>query len=184
MRKLIMWNVVTVDGYFEGKQAWDLEFHQAAWGADMEEFIMEQLKSVDMLVFGRKTYQGMADYWTNAEREPETKHMNALPKIVCSTTLQKADWNNTTIVKDAVAAIAKLKQAGEGNMFVFGSGELCASLMKAGLFDEYRLCIAPVFLGTGRRLFGEGIPYQKLRMLEERQLQSGGVIVKYATDSE
>lgn len=174
-----MWNVISLDGYFEGEEAWDLDFHQTAWGDDLQEFIIEQLKSVEVMVFGSKTYQGMADFWSNAA-EPEAPYMNKLPKIVCSTTLKTADWNNTTIVRDAVAEISKLKQAGDGNMFVFGSGELSASLRQAGLFDEYRLCVAPVFLGKGRRLFNDGLPYQKLQLLEERTLKSGGVILMYA----
>lgn len=174
-----MWNVISLDGYFEGTKAWDLDFHQAAWGDDLQEFIIEQLKSVEMIVFGSKTYQGMADFWSNA-KEPEAPYMNRLPKIVCSTSLNTADWNNTTIVRDAVAEIPKLKQEGDGNMFVFGSGELSASLMRAGLFDEYRLCVAPVFLGKGRRLFNESLPYQKLQLLEGRTLKSGGVILRYA----
>jgi dihydrofolate reductase len=110
--------------------------------------------------------------------------MNDLPKIVCSATLKTADWKNTTVVKDAAAEIPKLKRVGDGNMFVFGSGILSESLMKANLFDEYRLCIAPVFLGKGGRLFNEGLPYQELKLLEEQTLQTGGVIVKYAPASE
>jgi dihydrofolate reductase len=106
--------------------------------------------------------------------------MNKLPKIVCSTSLQTADWQNTTIVKDAVAELQKIKQEGDGNMFVFGSGNLSESLMKAGLFDEYRLCVAPVFVGKGRRLFAEGVPYQKLKLLQERTLQNGGIILMYS----
>ena len=177
-----MWNVVSLDGYFEGEKAWDLDFHQTAWGKDLQAFIAKQLQSVDMMAFGGKTYKGMYDFWASdkAAGAPETPFMNKLPKIVCSSTLQTADWNNTTIVKDAVAGISKLKKEGDGNMFVFGSGELSASLMKAGLFDEYRLCVAPVFLGAGKRLFNEGIPYQKLKLLQEQTLQSGGVILMYA----
>jgi dihydrofolate reductase len=106
--------------------------------------------------------------------------MNSLPKIVCSTTMQTADWNNTTIVRDAVTELAKLKQEGNGNLFVFGSGELSDSLMKANLFDEYRLCVVPVFLGKGNRLFKEGLPYQKLKLLETKPLHTGGVILAYA----
>lgn len=175
-----MWNVISLDGYFEGKKAWDLDFHQTAWGKELEDYSIEQLKTADMLVFGRKTYEGMADYWTKAEGQPEAQHMNEISKIVCSDSLQAAGWNNTTIVKDALAAIPKLKQEGDGNMFVFGSGMLSESLMKAGLFDEYRLCVAPVFLGEGRRLFNEGLPYQKLQLLQDRPLQTGGVILMYA----
>lgn len=175
-----MWNVISLDGYFEGSKPWDLDFHQTVWGKELEEYSIEQLETADMLVFGRNTYEGMAEYWTKAEGQPEAEPMNKIPKIVCSTTLQSADWNNTTIVEDAVAEIPKLKQQGDGNMFVFGSSNLSASLRKANLLDEYRLCVAPVFLGAGKRLFGEGLPYQKLKLLQERSIQTGGVILMYA----
>jgi dihydrofolate reductase len=182
MRKLIMWNVVTLDGYFEGEKAWDLDFHQTVWGDELEKFTTEQLNTADMVIYGTKTYIGMADYWTK-ETDAKAKQMNDVPKAVCSRTLKNADWNNTTIVKDAVAEIPKLKQDGDGNMLVFGSGELSASLMKANLFDEYRLCVAPVFLGKGRLLFKEGIPHQKLKLLKSQPLQTGGVILRYAATS-
>jgi Dihydrofolate reductase len=175
-----MWNVISLDGCFEGKTAWDLDFHQTVYDKELEGYSIEQLGTAEMLIFGHKTYEGMADYWTNAEGEPETPYMNKLPKIVCSTTLKTAEWQNTTIVKDAVNELRSLKQQGDGNMFVFGSGMLSESLMKADLFDEYRLCVAPVFLGEGRRLFSEGLPYQKLKLLEERPLKTGGVILMYA----
>jgi len=175
-----MWNVITLDGYFEGKKAWDLDFHQTVWGKELEAYSIQQLQSADMLVFGSKTYQGMADYWANAKDQPEAEPMNTIPKIVCSGSLQTAEWANTTIIKDAISGLKNLKQQGDGNMFVFGSATLSASLMKASLFDEYRLCVAPVFLGEGRRLFSEGLPYQKLELLQEQRLQTGGVIVMYA----
>ncbi len=178
MKKLIMWNLITLDGYFEGEKPWDLTFHETVWDTELEDFSDEQLASADALVFGENTYKGMADYWSTAEGKIAEK-MNAIHKIVCSPTLENATWNNTTIVRDAVAEIQKLKRKGDGTMLVFGSGVLSESLMKANLFDEYRLCIAPVFLGKGRRLFGEGLPQQKLKLLEARPLQSGGVILKY-----
>jgi dihydrofolate reductase len=177
-----MWNVVSLDGYFEGKKAWDLDFHQTVWGDELEDFTIKQLKTADMLVFGEKTYVGMADYWATAEGET-AEYMNKLQKIVCSNTLKVADWNNSVIVKDAVAEIPELKRQGDGNMLVFGSADLSASLTKAGLFDEYRLCVAPVFLGVGKRLFNEGLPYKKLKLLKEQPLQSGGVILMYAPAS-
>ena len=89
--------------------------------------------------------------------------MNKMPKVVCSSTLKTANWKNTIILKDAVSEIPKLKQEGDGNLFVFGSGNLSKSLMKANLFDEYRLCVVPVFLGKGRRLFNEGLPVSKTK---------------------
>jgi len=178
-----MFNMITLDGYFEGEKSWDLSFHELAWGKELEDFSNEQLASADMLVFGENTYKGMAEYWSKAEGskdEGETaKQMNAIRKIVCSPTLERADWNNTTIVRDAVAEIPKLKQEGDGNMFVFGSGMLSESLMNANLFDEYRLVVAPVVLGKGRHLFTQKIDYQKLKLLEARPLTTGGVILRY-----
>jgi len=178
-----MWNVITLDGYFEGQKAWDLDFHETVWGDELEAYSIEQLKTADMLVFGEKTYEGMAEYWSK-EQDETAQYMNKIQKIGCSTTLETAEWNNTVVVKDAVAEIPKLKQQGDGNMFVFGSGELSESLMEAGLFDEYRLCVAPVFLGKGKRLFKEGLPYRKLTLLEARPLKSGGVILMYAPIAE
>lgn len=186
MRKLIMWNVITLDGYFEGEKNWDLGFHELVWGKELEDFSNEQLKSADMLIFGETTYTGMADYWIKAEGDAVegeiAQYMNTLPKVVCSRKRTTADWNNTTIVKDAAAEIPQLKHQGNGNMFVFGSGNLSESLMKAELFDEYRLCIAPVFLGKGKLLFNQGIPHTKLTLLEARPLAIGGVILRYAPD--
>jgi dihydrofolate reductase len=180
MRKLIMWNVVTLDGYFEGKKAWDLDFHGLVWGKELERYSAEQLDTAAGLVFGEKTYKGMAEYWTKEEEGEIGARMKKIKKYVCSPTLRKADWHNTTIIKDAVAELSKLKdQEGDGHLFVFGSGILSVSLTKAGLFDEYRLCVAPVILGRGTRLFDEGLPYTELSLIESRQLESGGVILKY-----
>ncbi|MBN2351365.1 MAG: dihydrofolate reductase family protein [Spirochaetales bacterium] len=182
MRKLIMWNVISLDGCFEGEKAWDLAFHDRVWCKELEDFSNEQFKSADMLVFGEKTYRGMADYWSKAEGET-ADYMNKLQKAVCSSTLKAADWNNTIIVRDAVAELPRLKQGGDGNLFVFGSGILSASLMKANLFDDYRLCIAPVFLVKGRCLFNKDLPYQKLVLIKTQPLQTGGVILMYAPAS-
>lgn len=178
--------MVSLDGYFEGEKNWDLSFHELVWGKELEEFSLNQLKSADMLVFGETTYKGMANYWTKAEGTKEegeiAKYMNETQKIVCSSTLKNADWKNTTIVRDAAVEIPKMKQQGTGDMFVFGSSNLSESLMKAEIFDELRLCIAPVFLGKGKLLFNQGIPHKKLKLLEARPLSKGGIIVRYAPD--
>ncbi|MEW6722844.1 MAG: dihydrofolate reductase family protein [Candidatus Micrarchaeota archaeon] len=179
MRRLIMWNVVTLDGYFEGERSWDLGFHELVWGEELERFSIGQLDSADMLVFGRATYEGMASYWQKEEGEI-AERMNRIPKAVCSRTLATADWNNTVIVRDAAAGVRELKRQGDGGLFVFGSGILSSALMKEGLFDEYRLAIAPVFLGRGRLLFGKGLNYELLELLEARPLSNGGLIVRYA----
>lgn len=180
MRKLILWNVITLDGCFEGKKPWDLSFHELVWGPELEELSKEQLHEADMLVFGKNTYKGMAEYWQNAQEEGEiAEDMNSIRKIVCSDSLEKAEWNNAEIVKDAVAEIAKLKQEGGKPMYIFGSGKLTESLMNANLLDEVRLCIAPIILGNGRRLFTDKHTQHNLKLIENRQLQSGGVFVKY-----
>ena len=178
MKKLIMWNVVTLDGCFEGKKPWDLDFHNLVWGDELERLSIEQLDSADALIFGAATYKGMASYWSK-EKGDIADRMNRIQKYACSSKLANADWNNTTILKDAVSEISKLKEKGDGNMFVFGSAALSNSLANAGLFDEYRLCLAPVILGQGRRLFNSGLPYQELSLLETRQLSTGGVLLRY-----
>jgi dihydrofolate reductase len=178
MRKLIMWNVVTLDNRFEGEKPWDLSFHETVWGPELEAMSIEQLGEADMLVFGENTYKGMADYWQK-ETDKTAELMNSIKKVVCSTTREKAEWNNTVIVKDAVAEIQKLKNEGDRAMFVFGSAILSQSLMNAGLFDEIRICVAPVILGKGRRLFSDEIHKQNLILESSQTLQNGGVILKY-----
>ncbi|MDD2733452.1 MAG: dihydrofolate reductase family protein [Desulfuromonadaceae bacterium] len=179
MRKLIMWNLITIDGYFEGTRNWDLPWHEQVWGEELERISLEQLESADLLLFGRVTYEGMAAYWQTSQGKI-ADYMNSLPKVVCSRTLQAAAWNNTILVKDNIAGeVAKLKQQGKGNMFVFGSANLSNTLMNEGLFDEYRLGIAPVINGNGRLLFSGGLKSQGLELLETRPLSNGCVILRY-----
>lgn len=183
MRKLIMWNLITLDGYFEGAKSWDLDWHESIWGEELEHLSIEQLNSADMLLFGRVTYEGMAAYWRAAKGEI-AELMNNIPKVVFSRTLAQADWANTTLVNDdAVAAVLRLKQQGDRNMFVFGSADLSATFVSEGLFDEYRLALAPVILGSGKTLFGRNLARQRLKLLESRSLSSGGVILRYAPDA-
>jgi dihydrofolate reductase len=179
MRKLIMWNVVTLDGFFEGGHSWALEWHKHVWGEELERFSIEQLRTADMLFFGRVTYEGMAAYWKTATGEV-AEFMNRLPKIVFSRQLERADWNNSALVKeDVIGTVERLKQAGNGNIFVFGSADLSAYLMQNGVFDEYRLALAPVVLGSGKTLFGRNLAEMKWKLLEARPLSSGCVILRY-----
>lgn len=180
MRKIIVWNVVTLDGCFEGEKPWDLSFHQLVWGPELEVFILEQLQGAEMLVFGARTYTGMAAYWQTAEGEGEVAAlMNSIPKVVCSSSLEQAEWNNTTILRDAVPELARLKEQGDKPMYIFGSGELTRSLLHAGLIDEIRLCVAPIILGKGHRLFTDENTTQNLKLLESRSLSTSGVILRY-----
>ena len=177
-----MWNLISLDGYFEGERSWDLPWHERLWGEELEKFSLEQLRSSDLLVFGRVTYEGMAAYWQTATGAV-ADYMNSLPKVVCSRTLQTASWNSTTLVKDNVAEeLTKLKQQGNGNMFVFGSANLSKTLMNEGLFDEYRLGIAPVIHGRGRLLFNGEVTPKGLQLLEARPLSNGCVILRYQAE--
>jgi dihydrofolate reductase len=185
MRKLIMWNVITLDGYFEGNQNWDLSFHNTIWGQELEKLSVEQLKSADYLVFGRVTYEGMAKYWTKAEGEKAeqevAKLMNGIPKLVCSKTLKFAAWNNTTIINENISdEIQRLKEEGGKDIYVFGSANLSETFIKDNLFDEYRIGIAPVILGSGRPLFRQGISSKNLSLVSTQQLVTGGVVLKYS----
>src|SRR5262245_41047465 len=137
MGKLIMWNVITLDGYFDGEKNWDLSFHEIVWGQELEKLSLEQLNEAAFLVFGRVTYAGMAEYW-KTEKGEIADFMNSLPKIVCSRTLASAEWNNTTLIKENVAdEIAKLKAKSNKNLYVFGSADLSATFINENLFDEY-----------------------------------------------
>jgi dihydrofolate reductase len=184
MSRLIMWNLMTLDGYFEGEKSWDLAFHQYAWGDELERLSIEQLHNADALLFGRVTYEGMAAYW-QAETGEVADLMNTLPKIVFSRTLERADWANSKLVKgNLVDEINALKRQGKRDVFVFGSGGLCAALMEHGLFDEYRLCLVPVVLGRGKLLFEPSAKRLRLKLLESRPLASGSVILRYEPQAE
>jgi dihydrofolate reductase len=180
MRKLIVWNLMTLDGYFEGKEPWQLDFHVLAWGEELERYATEFGNEGDMLIFGRKTYEGMASYWQTATELPEiAKYMNAISKIAVSRTLKQADWNNTRVVSDPVAELQALKQQPGKTMFIFGSAELADSLAKAGLIDEYRICLVPVILGGGNPHFKQASEQVPLKLLEAKPLKTGGVILRY-----
>jgi dihydrofolate reductase len=179
MSRLIMWNLVTLDGFYDGATPWALDWHETIWGPELEALCLEQLRGVERLIFGRKTYEGMAAYWTSATGDI-ADFMNTLPKIVFSRTLESADWKNSTLVnEDAATKMRSLKGEGRGDMYVFGSGDLSRTLTDHDLFDEYRLAVAPVVLGAGKPLFAQGLQRKRLTLVESRQLGSGGVILKY-----
>ena len=178
-RQLIMWNLVSLEGFFEGAKKWDLEFHDFVRGDELERLSIEQLGSADALVFGRVTYEGMAAYWPNATGQVADL-MNGIQKVVFSRTLETAHWANTRVVNgDAALEMAKLKSAPGQNLYVFGSAELSATFMQHDLFDVYRLCIVPVVLGVGTPLFKSSVAGKRLSLAGSRQLASGGVIVEY-----
>jgi dihydrofolate reductase len=181
MRKLIVWNVVTLDGYFEGTTPWKLDFHETVWGPELEALSKEQLADLDYLLFGRKTYEGMASYWTeNADEGEIGKAMNAVPKLVASRRLKSVEWNNSTLIDGDVGdAIRRLKAQDGRNIYVFGSADLLSTLTAEGLVDEYRVCIAPVLLGAGTPLFKPADDKISLKLIDAKALTNGGILMRY-----
>jgi dihydrofolate reductase len=177
MRKLIMWNMITLDGFFEGPS------HDIGWFVfddELESYIHETQLASDTLLFGRVTYEMMAAYWPSAEGQI-ADFMNSARKLVATRTLEKGEWNNTSLIRDNVPEeAARLKQEAGKDVFVFGSANLSSTLMSRGLFDEYRIAVNPVVLGSGTPLFKNGSDRLDLKLLETRPLKSGVVILHYA----
>jgi dihydrofolate reductase len=184
MPKLIVFNHVTLDGYFvdkNGDMSWAKANHQdAEWNA----FVSENASGGGVLVFGRITYELMAGFWPTPfaiENMPDiAKGMNSMPKVVFSRTLEQASWNNTTLVKgDLVAEIRKMKrESGEG-MAILGSGSIVTQLAPEGLIDEYQIVVNPVVLGQGRTMF-EGIKERlSLKLTKTRAFRNGNLLLCY-----
>jgi dihydrofolate reductase len=177
MARLIMWNLVTLEGFFEGQKKWDIDWHEYVWGDELEQLSREQGRSADALIFGRVTYEGMTAYWSTA-KGATAEFMNRVPKVVFSRTLKSADWSNARLVSANPAdEVTKLKRTLEGSLYVFGSADLSATLMRHDLFDEYRLCIVPVVLGAGTPLFKSSDQHKRMKLRESRTLKTGGVIL-------
>lgn len=183
MARVIVWNLLTLDGYFEGTEKWDLSFHNDAWGEELAALSKEFGERAQCLVFGRVTHDGMKAYWTSATTEDGevTRYMNALPKLVASRTITSSDWNNTRVTADIAAEIAALRAAPGKDVFIFGSAELCDALLKAKQIDELMLAVVPVQLGAGTPFFKAGGERRKLDLLESRPLENGTVLLRYAT---
>ena len=176
MRKVIVSNVASLDGFFEGPNK------ELDWFVPDEEFFAyakDLLRSVDTLLFGRTTYQHMAGYWPYAPAEEIADKMNNLPKIVFSKSLEKAEWNNSRLVKNNVAEeVSKLKQQPGKDMVILGSATLASFLLQLGLIEEYRVILNPVLIGAGNPLF-KGITHRLLLKLQQTRLFASGVVVLY-----
>jgi dihydrofolate reductase len=177
MRELVMWNLMTLDGFFEGRKSWEIDWHEYVWGDELERFSIEQSRSVGMLLFGRVTYEGMADYWTKAKGEI-ADFMNGIPKVVFSRTLDAAEWVHTRLIRErAREEVEDLKRQPGKDLYIFGSANLCASL--DGLIDEYRIALVPLVLGGGNPLFKPGAARTRMKLLDARPLGNGCVILRY-----
>jgi len=183
MSKLFTFNMVTLDGYFEGPNgAGDIGWHNA--DEEFNDFAVQQLHEIGMIVFGRVTYEGMASFWPTPlalETDPVVASlMNSVPKIAASRTLNTADWHNTRLVRTAVAEeLARLKAQSDKDIAIFGSANLIASLMPSGVIDEHRVIVNPMVLGGGTPLFKSGTPTTQLKRVRSHTFKSGNVLLCY-----
>ncbi len=184
MRKLIVFNHVSLDGYFTDAQG-DMSFaRNDRPDAEWDTFVAGNASGGGMLVFGRTTYEMMAAFWPTpvaAENMPVVaQQMNALPKVVFSRTLEMVSWNNTKLVKgDLTGEIRRMKQEPGEDMVIFGSGSLISQLAREGLIDEYQIVVNPVVLGKGRSMF-EGIKEKlSLKLKKARTFANGNVLLCY-----
>jgi dihydrofolate reductase len=182
VRALYSFHVLTVDGYYEGPNG---EFDWPNVDDEFNRFSVEQINASDMILFGRVTYEMMAAYWPSPtaadENDPMVVElMNSMPKIVFSSSLTEATWNNTRLVGGNIAEeITALKHQPGKDLAIFGSFRLTTSLLEMGLIDRLGIMIHPVVLGQGKSLFtglGDRI---SLRLLRTTIFRSGNVLLTY-----
>jgi dihydrofolate reductase len=174
MGKLVVSEFVTLDGVMEdpgGAEAFD----RGGWafqfprGDEGDKFKLDEVMDADALVLGRTTYEGFAEAWPAREDEVGfADKMNSMPKYVVSTTMDTAEWNNSTVVRE-VSEVGDLKERHDGDLLVYGSATLVGALVDQGLVDELRLMIFPVVLGGGKRLFPDGVARQPFTLAETKQ---------------
>jgi dihydrofolate reductase len=191
MRKIVLITFVSLDGVYQapGSPEEDTEggFEVGGWqipyfDEDAGKFIAESYAATDGLLLGRVTYEMFAAFWPSAPTEdPFAAQMNSMPKYVVSKTLNQVTWNNSMLIKGNLAEeVAKLKQQpGPGHLAVVGSGKLAQSLMRHNLVDEYELWVHPLVLGSGKDLFGGGVPKTPLRLVSTKTTGSGIVVLTY-----
>lgn len=172
--------MVSLDGFFEGLDH-DLSWHNV--DQEFNEYAIEQTKSVDIILFGRRTYEMMANFWPTDQAKDDpivAGLMNNSKKIVFSKTLMKADWQNTILIKNNTAEeIIKLKKQEGKNIAIYGSNNLTVSLIEKGLVDEFRIMINPVVIGKGTLLF-QGLQSKlDLTLMQTKNFKNGNVLLYY-----
>lgn len=176
-----MFNMATLDGFFAGPNG-ELDWHNV--DEEFNEFAIEQLNSAGGLVFGRVTFQMMASYWqTEAASKDDpivAGKMNAMPKIVFSRTLERADWNNTRLVKGNLSEeVSRLGREPGQDLLLLGSADLASGLTPLGLIDEYRIMVNPVVLGSGKPLFKGAQKRMDLKLIKTKKFNNGNVLLYY-----
>lgn len=177
--------MISLDGFFEGPNR-ELDWHMVDEG--FINYAAGLLDAVDAILFGRFTYQIMADYWstqTAQTRAPAiAERLNMLQKYVFSPTLEKAEWQNSIIVEGNIGeAVTKLKRQSGKSMVIFGSSDLAVALVKLGLIDEYRIIIHPVVLGGGKTLLQGLNEKLKLKLVDVKTFSSGTVLLSYRPET-
>jgi len=182
MRKVMVYNNVSLDGYFvdaKGDMSWAHK-RDPEWG----EFVAENSQGGSVLLFGRVTYDLMAGFWpTEAALKSlpaVAEQMNRGSKVVFSRTMEKASWNNTSLIKgDLAAEVRKMKQEPGDPMVIMGSGSIISQLTDERLIDEYQIVMTPIALGKGRTMF-EGIKEKlPLKLTKSRAFGNGSVVLWY-----
>ena len=183
MRKLNVFNSVSLDGYFTGENG-DLNWaHEGADDEEWNEFVSGNAGGGGALVMGRVTHDMMASFWPTAEAKemmPEVaKGMNEMPKFVFSRTLDRSEWSNVHILKGDVAAEVRKLKEGPHDMTILGSGTVVAQLADTDLVDTWQFVVVPVYLGKGRTMF-EGVraPHT-LKLASSRAFGNGRVVLNY-----
>jgi dihydrofolate reductase len=185
MGKLIVTEFISLDGIIEdpggseGTEHGGWSFHPAPEG---QQFKFDELRGSDVQLLGRVTYEGFAAAWPAMEEATGEfgKKMNAMPKVVVSTTLAEATWNNTVIIRDNVPdEVARLKDQYQGDILVAGSATLAGSLQEHNLIDEYHLMVHPVVLGKGKRLFRDGAAGTSLELVDSRKVGPDVLLLIY-----
>jgi dihydrofolate reductase len=182
MRKLSVFNFMTLNGYFKGAHG-AINWHKDK-DPEKDAFSAESMKSGNTLLFGRMTYEMMASFWPTPaalEQAPAlAEGMNNTEKIVFSRTLKKAGWNNTRIIKDdLVEEIRRLKQGPGKDMTLLGSGSILTQLAEQGLIDDYLFMVDPVAIGDGTPIF-KGIGKElRLKLTMTKTFKSGVILLCY-----
>jgi dihydrofolate reductase len=182
MKKVIVSNLVSLDGYFAGPNG-EIDWFVSLADKEFEAYAIDLMSTVDTMLFGRITFELMASYWPTASPDTEDpkiiEAMNSFPKVVFSNTLESVEWNNSRLVRgDAADAVARLKQAPGKDMVIYGSGSIVAALTQRGLIDDYRIFVCPIILGSGKSLFN-GDDRKGLKLVDTRRFSSGVVLLSY-----
>lgn len=181
MRKIIVFENVTVDGFMAGPNG---ELDWAIHDDEVTRNSQEGQASIDLFLFGRVTYDMMAGFWPTpagqAANPVFADVLNNAPKIVFSTTLKRADWQKTEVIRELDKdQLLALKQSPGKNMMIFGSGTIVNQLAGPGLIDEYQLMVNPVILGQGKPLFQAGPDKIDLKLVNTKTFNNGIVLLQY-----